>query len=87
MKKELDEVSNKLEEFGNKLNQTKKMLEDIGTFIMGNYPHVNRKQTPSYFANSISECDRIEERRYCVRKDVSANRRNNQLKAANLNRG
>ncbi|GBN47506.1 hypothetical protein AVEN_105903-1 [Araneus ventricosus] len=82
-----EELSNKLEEFENKLNQMTKMLEDIGTFIMGNDPHINRKQTPSYFANPIRECDRIEERRYYVRKEVSANRRNNQLKAANLNRG
>ncbi|GBN39682.1 hypothetical protein AVEN_236273-1 [Araneus ventricosus] len=54
--------------------------------MMGNDPRINRK-TPSEVANSYRECDRIEERRYRVREEVSAHRRNNQLKVANLNRG
>ncbi|GBN95711.1 hypothetical protein AVEN_25245-1 [Araneus ventricosus] len=47
----------------------------------------NRKQTPSEVAQSITNSEHIENIRNYVRKDVTTNRRNCQLRAVNLNRG
>ncbi|CAL1301887.1 unnamed protein product [Larinioides sclopetarius] len=84
-KEECDQISKKIDKLGNRLNQLKKMLEEKGIFLTDNNPHLNR--TPSELAKSVSDNDLIEERRKNTRREVAVQRRYNQLRAANLNRG
>ncbi|CAL1299831.1 unnamed protein product [Larinioides sclopetarius] len=85
--KDYDQTLNKTEQMGNALNRVKRMMEEKGILLAVNNLHFNQKTSPSELAKSVRDSDPIEERRYQVRREVATQRRNNQLRAANLNRG
>ncbi|CAL1301307.1 unnamed protein product [Larinioides sclopetarius] len=84
--KDYDQTLNKIEQMGSALNRVKRMMEEKGILFTANNLHFNQKTSPSELAKSVRDSDPIEERRYQVRREVATQRRNNQLRAANLNR-
>ncbi|CAL1301311.1 unnamed protein product, partial [Larinioides sclopetarius] len=82
-----DQTLNKIEEMKNALNRVKRVMDEKGIFLTANDLRFNQKTSLSELAQSIIDSDPVEKRRYQVRREVATQRRNNQLRAANLNRG